>query len=251
MAEPIYRYFSVMESDIPHVLQACTESLGEYERRSKELREKHGIHKFMIYRNAARSEKARRRGADDPAEHMDVLVLFKKTDHEKQIEAMLKSADDSERKNIKQIQKNFHPGFTSVNGSAGKTDPDYILYKVDLRKREGKEVFAEFMELHVLNPDDRKPYQYIADCFGLQHTLVPNRSGRSRSKYAYYDTYGERVGEGTEACWIFAVPVYSPEFASLSGHGSDSLRGLREDFIPSDPVRELTEEEFRSLRGNK
>ena len=94
MAEPIYRYFSVMESDIPHVLKACTESLGEYERRSAELREKHGIHKFMIYRNAARSEKARRRGADDPAEHMDVLVLFRKTDHEKQVEAMLKAANE-------------------------------------------------------------------------------------------------------------------------------------------------------------
>ena len=137
-----------------------------------------------------------------------------------------------------------------MNGSAGKTDPDYILYKVDLRKREGKEVFAEFMELHTLNPDDRKPYQYIAECFGLQHTLVPNRSMRSRSKCAYYDTYGERVGEGNSACWVFAVPVYSTEFAAMAGHGIDSPRGIQEDYNAPDPVKELSEEEFRSLRDN-
>lgn len=248
MPESIYRYFAVRESDIPQVITACEDSLGEYERRSQELRERHGIHKFMIYRNAARSEKARKRGIDDPAEHMDVLVLFKKTEDEKQTEAQLKEADENDRKRIKQMQKDFHPGFTSVNGSAGKVDPDYILYKVDLRKREGKETFTEFMDLHSLNPDDKRPYQYIAECFGLQHTLVANRSERGRSRYAYYDTYGERIGTGTGTQWIFAVPVYSSVYAASVGHSSDTPRGLRDNFAVPAPVVEISEEEFRLIR---
>lgn len=249
MPDGIYKYFIIREREIPQIMRACKESLGEYEKKSQELRDKYGIHKFMIYRNAARSERARKRGIDDPSEHMDVLVLFRKTDADRNIEEKIKKQpEDREnlKKELKNTQRRAHPGFTSVNGYNGLSGDGYALYKVDLRKGDGKEIFMEFIELHRLNPDDTKPYQYIANCFGLQHTLVPNRCDSVKNRFAYYDTFGERKDTEAGVCWLFAVPVRSAEYARIAR--VDGIRGLQDDFTVSSPAEEISQEEYLRLR---
>lgn len=253
MANIIYRYFKIQEYDIPQIIEACNKTLEKYNTVSDELLTKYGIHKFMIYRNATRSERARKRGIVDPAEHMDVLVLFKKTDVDRVAEAEIES-DNSNREflktKLKKTQRKARPGFTSVNSSSALLGDDYMLYKIDLRKREGKDIFNEFIELYKLNPDELKPYQFIANCFNIQNTLVPNKSIKASSKYSYYETFGERLGDGFNAFWIFAVPIYSKRFASIAGHGDDEPRGLPENFVVSAPMEEIERAEYLQLRNN-
>lgn len=249
MPGDIYRYFRIYERDISQIIGACDEDLREYREKSEEILSKYGLYKYMIYRNAIRSERARKRGIDDPAEQMDVLVLFKRNEYEIKTEAAVKASPEkaeSLKAKLKKKQKVSHPGFTSVSGASSLLNNDYTLYKVDLRKREGKEIFSEFMELYALNPEDIKPYQYIAKCFGLQHSLVPNIPAKAKSRFSYYETYGERFGTGTGAYWLFAVPVHSPKYAAMA-HSEASSSGLGEDYSPQFPVAELDREEYTKL----
>ena len=249
MSGRIYRYFRIYEREISQIIEACKESLREYRQRSEELTSKYGIHKFMIYRNATRSERACKRGIDDPAEHMDVLVLFTKTDTDKQTETEIKSDPEKAealKAKLKKTQRSRHPGFTSVSGSTGSGD-NFMLYKIDLRKREGKDIFKEFMDLYALNPEDTKPYQYIADCFGLQCSLVPNIPAKTKSKFSYYETFEDRFGQGAGAYWLFAVPVYSQRYARAAGQDSSRPTGLKDSFVPAPPAEEIEREEYLEL----
>lgn len=246
MSVGIYRYFRIYERKIPQIIQACRESLGEYSQRSAELMSKYGIHKFTIYRNATRSGRACKRGVDDPAEHMDVLVLFAKTEDERKMESEIKANPERAealKAKLKKVQRSSHPGFTSVSGNTAVGD-DFAIYKIDLRKREGKGIFREFMDLYALNPEETKPYQYIAQCFGLQCSLVPNIPAKTKSKFSYYETFGERFGQDPDAYWLFAVPVHSQQYAKMSGQDPLGPTGLKDSFQPVFPVEEIDRGEY-------
>lgn len=254
MTSEIYRYFKVDECEIPQIISACEITLGKYKEMSEKLSEKYGLYKFMIYRNSGRSERARKRGVSDPSEHMDVLVLFKKTDEDRNAEAEIGATfenKESLRSKFKKTQRKAHPGFTSLNGSGNLLGDDYMLYKIDLRKREGKEIFDEFIELYKLNPEELKTSQFIANCFDIQFTLVPNRSDKETAKFAYYETFGERIGDGHDASWIFAVPVYSKVYTSVAGNSNEDPLGLTEDFYVSPPFEEICKDEYLELRAKQ
>lgn len=117
----------------------------------------------------------------------------------------------------------------------------YVLYKIDLRTRRGKEIFAEFVELNSKAAFITDKNIWMAKRLNLWRGNVKrNVTNQDKVKEtAVYDTYAEEV-TSSDKCkyWIFAVPSYN------ESEKNTTLSSSYKSFT------KITAEEFQNMKSS-